>query len=62
MRVLSKAAHATGEGRGGSMRFPRSGGSMSKQHRGQVSVTQFEAKIPAKAEENDVVFESTAGK
>ena len=35
---------------------------MSKQHRGQVSVTQFEAKIPAKAEENDVVFEPTAGK
>ena len=30
--------------------------------RRQVPVTQFEAKIPAKAEENDVVFEPTPGK
>ena len=37
LRVFSKAAPATGEGRGGSMRFPRSGGLLSKQpHRGQV--------------------------
>ena len=28
----------------------------------QVSVTQFEAKIPAQAEENDVVIEPTSGK
>ena len=31
-------------------------------NRDPVPVTQFEAKIPAKAEENDVVFEPTSSK
>ena len=34
---------------------------LTKNH-DQIPVAEFEAKIPAKAEENDVVFEPTSGK